>query len=47
MWHVFRAEALNIVTLVLVAVWSFPAWAERMLTLKERWDSRRNERSHR
>jgi hypothetical protein len=43
----FRAEALNIAALVLIALWSFPTWAERMLTLKERWDSRRDERPQR
>jgi hypothetical protein len=42
---VFQSEALNIAAVALIAVWSFPAWAERMLSLKERWESHRRRRA--
>jgi hypothetical protein len=46
MLPIFPTEALNIAVLVLIAVWSFPAWGERMLRLKEHWDAYRHDRQH-
>ncbi len=40
-----QSEALGIAVLVLLALWKFPAWAERMLDLKERWEDHQQKRS--
>lgn len=39
-----QSEALGIAVLALLAIWKFPLWAERMLTLKERWEDHRHRR---
>ncbi len=37
----FQSEPLNIAVLVLISLWGFPIWAERMLRLKRYWGSHR------
>lgn|GEM_PF-5782659 len=39
-----QSEVLAIAVLILLAVWKFPTWAERMISLKERWEDHRRRR---
>ncbi len=44
MLSTIRSEIAFFTSLLLLALWKFPLWGERMLSLKRNWDSYRAER---